>query len=74
MTPEERERAAFLAGVQEGVQACCREARAVAARLRSMDPVRLEVLTNANTLELLADALERNPPMPEPTGLEYRGG
>jgi len=64
------ERAAYF----DGVRASIKEARAMAARLRSMDPARLEVLANANTLELFADAMERNMPKPEPTGLEFRGG
>lgn len=48
-----------------GVLAACKVARDMAARLRQMDPVRLEVLTNAATLELLADRLEQDPPIPD---------
>lgn len=57
MTPEE----AHL----RGVLAASKVARDMAARLRALDPVRLEVLSNAATLEQLADQLEQNPPMPD---------
>lgn len=48
-----------------GVLAASKVARDMAARLRALDPVRLEVLSNAATLEQLADQLEQNPPMPD---------
>lgn len=59
MTPEE----AHL----RGVLAASKVARDMAARLRAFDPVRLEVLSNAATLEQLADRLERDPPALENT-------
>lgn len=68
MTPSER------AAWREGVHAAATELRAIAARLRRMDPVRLEVLANASTLEMAADALAELPMVREPTGIEYRGG
>jgi len=64
------ERAAW----REGVNAAATELRAIAARLRRMDAVRLEVLANAATLEMAADALAEMPMVREPTGLEIRGG
>jgi hypothetical protein len=64
------ERAAW----REGVNAAATELRAIAARMRRMDPVRLEVLTNAATLEQAADALAEMPMVREPTGLDFRGG
>jgi hypothetical protein len=64
------ERAAW----REGVNAAATQLRAIAARLRRMDPVRLEVLANAATLEMAADALAEMPMTRAPTGLEYRGG
>jgi hypothetical protein len=64
------ERAAW----REGVNAAATELRAMAARLRRMDPVRLEVLANAATLEMAADALAEMPMTRSLTGLEYRGG
>jgi len=64
------ERAAW----REGVNAAATELRAMAARLRRMDAVRLEVLANAATLEMAADALAEMPMVREPTGLEIRGG
>ena len=45
-----------------GVLAASKVARDMAARLRAFDPVRLEVLSHAATLEQLADRLERDPP------------
>jgi len=48
--------------------------RAMATRMRAMDPVRLEVLSNAATLEQAADMLEAKASNREPSGLEYRGG
>lgn len=66
----ESERAAW----REGVNAAATELRAIAARLRRMDAVRLEVLSNAATLEQAADALAELPMVREPTGLEFRGG
>lgn len=51
----------------QGVLAASKVARDMAARLRALDPVRLEVLSNAATLEQLADRLEQNPPMPDAT-------
>jgi hypothetical protein len=59
---------------REGVNAAATELRAMAARLRRMDPVRLEVLANAATLEMAADTLAEMPMTRAPTGLEYRGG
>ena len=50
-----------------GVLAASKVARDMAARLRAFDPVRLEVLSHAATLEQLADRLERNPPPLENT-------
>lgn len=47
---------------RQGVMAASLKARDMAARLRAFDPVRLEVLANAATLETLADSLERDPP------------
>ena len=64
------ERAAW----REGVNAAATELRAIAARLRRMDAVRLEVLANAATLEMAADALAEMPITRASTGLEYRGG
>lgn len=64
------ERAAW----REGVNAAATELRAMAARLRRMDAVRLEVLSNAATLEQAADALAEMPMARALTGLEYRGG
>ena len=59
---------------REGVNAAATELRAMAARLRRMDAVRLEVLANAATLEMAADALAEMPMTRALTGLEYRGG
>ena len=64
------ERAAW----REGVNAAATELRAMAARLRRMDAVRLEVLANAATLEMAADALAEMHMVREPTGLDFRGG
>ena len=64
------ERAAW----REGVNAAATELRAIAARLRRMDAVRLEVLANAATLEMAADALAEMLITRASTGLEYRGG
>ena len=50
-----------------GVLAASKVARDMAARLRAFDPVRLEVLSHAATLEQLADRLERDPPQLENT-------
>ena len=50
-----------------GVLAASKVARDMAARLRAFDPVRLEVLSNAATLEQLADRLEQDPPPLENT-------
>lgn len=60
MTPED----AHL----RGVLAASKVARDMAARLRAFDPVRLEVLSHAATLETLADRLEHDPPKPDLTG------
>lgn len=68
MSPSER------AAWREGVNAAATELRAMAARMRRMDAVRLEVLANAATLEMAADALAEMPMVRAPTGLEYRGG
>lgn len=68
MSPSER------AAWREGVNAAATELRAMASRLRRMDAVRLEVLANAATLEMAADALAEMPMVRAPTGLEYRGG
>ena len=59
MTPEDAHR--------QGVLAASKVARDMAARLRAFDPVRLEILSHAATLEQLADRLERNPPQLENT-------
>jgi hypothetical protein len=59
---------------REGIAAAATELRASAARLRRMDPVDLQVLSNAATLEQAADALAELPAARKPTGLEYRGG
>jgi hypothetical protein len=56
------------------VNAAATELRAMAARLRRMDAVRLEVLANAATLEMAADALAEMHMVREPTGLDFRGG
>lgn len=68
MTPSER------AAWREGVHAAVAEVRAIAARMRRLDPVRLEVLANAATLEQAAEAVEAMPMVREPTGLEFRAG
>ena len=68
MSPPER------AAWREGVNAAATELRAIAARMRRLDPVRLEVPANASTLEMAADALAELPMVRAPTGLEYRGG
>ena len=68
MSPPER------AAWREGVNAAATELRAIAARMRRLDPVRLEVLANASTLEMAADALAEMPMVREPTGLEFRAG
>ena len=70
----DNERAAWWEGVNAGMHAAVAEVRAMAARLRAMDPVRLEVLSNAATLEQAADMLEAKASNQEPTGLEFRGG
>lgn len=64
------ERAAW----REGVADAAVFLRAMAARMRRIDPTRLEVLANAATLEIAADQLAELPMAPEPTGLEVRGG
>jgi hypothetical protein len=59
---------------REGIGAAASELRAIAARMRRMDLVDLQVLSNAATLEQAADALAELPAARNPTGLEYRGG
>lgn len=59
---------------REGIAAAATELRAIAARLRRMDLVDLQVLANAATLEQAADALAELPAARKLTGLEYRGG
>jgi len=59
---------------REGIAAAATELRAIAARMRRMDLVDLQVLSNAATLEQGADALAELPAARKPTGLEYRGG
>lgn len=67
----------WRAGWAEGLGAAVVHLRAMAARLRAVDPVRLEILANAALLETAADSLPELP-MPaarrEATGIEYRGG
>jgi len=59
---------------REGIADAATELRAIAARMRRMDLVDLQVLSNAATLEQAADALAELPAARKPTGLEYRGG
>ena len=59
---------------REGIADAATELRAIAARMRKMDLVDLQVLANAATLEQAADALAELPAARKPTGLEYRGG
>jgi hypothetical protein len=59
---------------REGIAAAATELRAIAARMRRMDLVDLQVLANAATLEQAADALAELPAARKLTGLEYRGG
>jgi transposase InsO family protein len=59
---------------REGIAAAATELRAIAARMRKMDLVDLQVLANAATLEQAADALAELPAARKLTGLEYRGG